>query len=110
MSVHQNDTHARGTKNVTDQLPSDELIGKLEPVAYFNDAMPTGVTMSHQGRIFVNFPKWGDEVAFSVAELCNGKTVAYPNEAINRSNTADDPSAALVSVQSVVVDPLDRLF
>jgi sugar lactone lactonase YvrE len=40
----------------------------------------------------------------------NGKTVAYPNEAINQSNTADDPSAALVSVQSVVVDPIDRLW
>ena len=110
MSVHQNDTHARATKNVIDQLPSDELLGELEPVAYFNDAMPTGVTVSHQGRIFVNFPKWGDEVAFSVAEICNDKTVAYPNEAINQSNTTDDPSAALVSVQSVVVDPLDRLW
>jgi hypothetical protein len=41
-------------------LPPDEPLGELEPVAYFNGAMPTGVTVSHQGRIFVNFPKWGD--------------------------------------------------
>jgi sugar lactone lactonase YvrE len=110
MSVHQNDTYVRATNKAIDQLPSDESLGELKPVAYFNDAMPTGVTVSHKGRIFVNFPKWGDEVAFSVVEISKGKTVAYPNEAINQSNTADDPSAALVSVQSVVVDPLDRLW
>jgi hypothetical protein len=28
--------------------------------------MPTGVTVSHQGRVFVNFPKWGDEVEFTL--------------------------------------------
>ena len=43
-------------------LPSDEPLGALEPVAYFDGAMPTGVTVSHTGRVFVNFPKWGDEV------------------------------------------------
>jgi hypothetical protein len=41
-------------------LPYDEPLGQLEAVAFFNDAMPTGVTVSHKGRIFVNFPKWGD--------------------------------------------------
>lgn len=91
------------------QLPSDEAVGMLEPVAYFNGAMPTGVTVSHKGRIFVNFPKWGDEVLFTVAEIRDGKTVAFPDEAINQTNT-DDLAAALVSVQSVVVDPADRLW
>src|SRR5215469_13937389 len=59
-------------------------------------------------RIFVNFPKWGDEVASSVVEIFKGKTIAYPNEAINQTNGADD--RLFVSVQSVVVDPLDRLW
>jgi len=108
MSVnHQNDSQA--TNNSVNQLPADEPVGELEPVAYFNGAMPTGVTVSHQGRIFVNFPKWGDGVAFSVAEIRDGQTVAYPDEAINQSDS-NDLSAALVSVQSVVVDPLDRLW
>ncbi len=40
------------------KLPTDESLGTLEPVALFDGAMPTGVTVSHQGRIFVNFPKW----------------------------------------------------
>ena len=90
------------------KLPSVEPLGVLEPVAYFDGAMPTGVTVSHQGRIFVNFPKWGDEVAFTVAEIREGRLVAYPDEATNRTNP-NDLAAALVSVQSVVVDPADRL-
>ncbi|WP_199339798.1 hypothetical protein [Nostoc sp. FACHB-892] len=39
------------------KLPTDEPLGTLEPVAHFDGAMPTGVTVSHQGRIFVNFPQ-----------------------------------------------------
>lgn len=97
-----------------EQLPSEEPVGTLEPVAHFNGAMPTGVTVSQKGRIFVNFPKWGDEVPFTVAEFKDGKAVAYPDEAINQTDThdlgTDDAAAALVSVQSVVVDPADRLW
>jgi len=91
------------------ELPAEVYVGKLEQVYHFNDAMPTGVTVSHQGRIFVNFPKWGDQVAFTVAEIRDGKLVAYPNEAINQTNP-NDPSTGLLSVQSVVVDPADRLW
>jgi sugar lactone lactonase YvrE len=91
------------------ELPTDEPLGALEPVAYFNGAMPTGVTVSHKGRIFVNFPKWGDDVSFTVAEIRKGEMVAYPDESINQTNPADQ-AAALVSVQSVVVDPVDRLW
>ncbi|MEJ6486226.1 L-dopachrome tautomerase-related protein, partial [Nostoc punctiforme UO1] len=91
------------------KLPTDESLGTLEPVAQFDGAMPTGVTVSHQGRIFVNFPKWGDEVEFTVAEIRDGRPVAYPNEVINRTNP-DNLAQTLVSVQSVVVDPRDRLW
>ena len=78
-------------------------------MAYFNGAMPTGVTVSQQGRIFVNFPKWGDDVKFTVTEIRNGEAVAFPDEVINRTDP-NDPAVALVSVQSVVVDPNDRLW
>ena len=83
---------------MTSELPAEEQIGSLEPVAHFNGAMPTGVTVSQQGRIFVNFPKWGDEVSFTVAEIREGKTIAYPNEALNQTNE-NDLAAAFVSVQ-----------
>lgn len=93
-----------------EELPADEPMGALEPVAYFDGAMPTGVTVSQkQGRIFVNFPRWGDDVPFTVAEIRDGKAVAYPDEAINQTDR-NDPAAGLVSVQSVVVDPADRLW
>jgi sugar lactone lactonase YvrE len=99
-----------------EQLPSEEPMGMLEPVTYFNGTMPTGVTVSQKGRIFVNFPKWGDEVPFTVAEIKDGKAVAYPDEAMNQTIDTDnltadnDYAASLVSVQSVLVDPADRLW
>ena len=71
--------------------------------------MLTGVTVSQQGRIFVNFPKWGDDVPFTVAEIREGEARPYPNQAINQTDSKD-PADTLVSVQSVVVDPADRLW
>src|SRR4051794_1196869 len=82
----------------------------LEVVHEFTDGpMPTGVTVSRQGRIFVNYPKWGDEVAFTVGELRDGEVVPFPDQEWNSPKSDDDPEA-LVSVQSVVVDPDDRLW
>ncbi|MBA3414766.1 MAG: gluconolaconase [Chloroflexia bacterium] len=89
--------------------PTDESVGELEVVHEFTGPMPTGVTVSHRGRIFVNYPKWGDAVEFTVAELRAGQEVAYPDAAINRSQQLAVPDH-LVSVQSVVVDPADRLW
>ncbi|RML46881.1 hypothetical protein APX70_04700, partial [Pseudomonas syringae pv. maculicola] len=57
--------------------------GKLEQVQAFYDAMPTGVTVTETGRIFVNFPRWGDKVPFTVGEVRDGKVVAYPDLAVN---------------------------
>jgi hypothetical protein len=55
------------------ESPADEPAVELEPVAYFNGPMPTGVTVSQRGRVFVNFPKWGDDVEFTVGELKDGE-------------------------------------
>jgi hypothetical protein len=90
-------------------LPRDSAIGQMELVATFDGPMPTGVTVSHAGRIFVNFPRWGDKVDFTVAELKNGKAVPYPDAAVNRPDKVR-PAERLLSVQSVVVDPKDRLW
>jgi sugar lactone lactonase YvrE len=89
--------------------PTDAAIGALDLVHLFYDAMPTGVTVSRGGRIFVNYPRWGDEVSFTVGELRDGEEVAYPSAAFNQPAHDADPDA-LVSVQSVVVDALDRLW
>jgi sugar lactone lactonase YvrE len=93
------------------EIARDRVIGQLEVVATFNGPMPTGVTVANNGRTFVNFPRWGDNVEYTVAEVKDGKTVAYPNAEINHYTEADDPVTKLVSVQSVVVDPGgDRLW
>jgi len=84
-------------------------IGKIETVATFNDAMLTGVTVAPNGRIFVNYPRWGDDVPFTVAEVVDGKAVPYPNTEINRADSAH-PADSLISVQSVVADAANRLW
>ncbi len=81
----------------------------LETVFAFHGPMPTGVSVSHEGRVFVNFPRWGDKVPYTVAEIKDGHTVPFPDAAHN-ANRREDPFNHLVSVQSIVVDPKDRLW
>ena len=89
------------------ELATERVTGALDVVATFDGPMPTGVTVANNGRIFVNFPKWGDRVEYTVAEVDGktGRTVPYPNAEINRYAEGDNPADKLVSVQSVVVDP-----
>jgi hypothetical protein len=89
-------------------LASDRPIGTIEPVFEFHDAMPTGVSVANDGRIFINFPRWGDDVPFTVGEIRKGKVVAYPDAAINTFDPKR-PGETLGSVQSVVVDAANRL-
>ncbi len=60
----------------TQELPAVKPQGVLEPVAYFDGAMLTGVTVSHEGRIFVNSPRWADKVFYMEAEIKNGQPVS----------------------------------
>jgi sugar lactone lactonase YvrE len=90
-------------------LPADKPAGALELVASFDGSMPTGVTVAPNGRIFVNYPRWGDPVPYTVAEIRGGKAVAYPDEAVNKLDTARAKDT-FVSVQSVVADAKNRLW
>ncbi len=103
------------------RLTQDTPVGELETVATFYGPMLTGVTVSRTNRIFVNFPRWGDDVPFTVAEVVNGKAVAYPNAEVNDwpGRNAPDPThyndqkqneTHFVSVQSVVVAPDNVLW
>jgi sugar lactone lactonase YvrE len=91
------------------QLASDRPIGHIEAVFEFYDAMPTGVSVAADGRIFINFPRWGDDTPFTVGEIRDGKVVPYPDALINKFDPAR-PGETLGSVQSVVVDPVNRLW
>lgn len=81
----------------------------IEVVADLRGAMPTGITVAPRGRIFVNYPQWGDKPPFAVGELKDGKVTAYPDPAVN--NASNGPAQEhFVSVQSVVADGADRLW
>lgn len=80
-----------------------------EVVAELYGAMPTGVTVAPSGRIFINYPQWGDESAFTVAELIDGKAIAFPSQEMNTFDS-NAPSERFSSVQSVVADGENRLW
>src|SRR4051812_13820324 len=82
---------------------------QIEPVALFRGPMLTGVAVSRDNRIFVNYPRWGDPVAYSVTEIKNGQAVPFPDDRITKLNT-DDPQHSLIGVQSVVCDSRNRLW
>jgi len=79
----------------------------LEEVANLPNQQVTGVTVSKNGRIFVNFPDWSDDHTISVAELINRQPKAFPNEQWNKLGP---PATHFVCVQSVVVDTSDALW
>ena len=80
----------------------------LEEVASFPTQQVTGVTVSAEGRVFVNFPYWSDDHTTSVAEIVNGKPVPYPDAAWNAKD--GPPGGRWVCVQSVVVDDQNALW
>ncbi|WGG46492.1 L-dopachrome tautomerase-related protein [Rossellomorea sp. DA94] len=90
-------------------LPSEKYFGKFELVHTFNGAMPTGVSVSETGRIFICFPKWGDDVRFTVAEIVEDKLQPYPTLQTNLAN-AGNIRTTFISVQSVVVDGRGTLW
>ncbi|MBM9503063.1 L-dopachrome tautomerase-related protein [Actinacidiphila acididurans] len=101
---------AAATTGPATAAPADgPTMGQYKVVAQFSDAMPTGITVSQDGRTFVCFPRLGDNVPFTVAELRDGKPVPYPDAEVNRQDPAD-LAGHFQSVQSVVVDPHDRLW
>ena len=89
---------------------SAQAMQQPEVAALFTDGpMPTGVAVDHFGRVFVNYPRWADNVAYSVAEIVDGKAAPYPDDQITQLKK-DDPAHSLVSVQSVVTDGTGRLW
>ena len=86
-------------------IPAQQSIGDLETVAEIHGAMPTGIAVSTSGRIFINYPRWGDEVQFTVAEIVDGKPLAFPNTIWNQQGSVSTQDKRIVSAQSVVIDP-----
>ena len=87
--------------NSSKQSPSHQI----DVIASSNKQW-TGVAVSNTGRIFVNFPKWSNDVPVRVAEIVNGKAVAFPNQEWNNTNKIESFQA----VQSVVIDDENKLW
>ena len=86
--------------------------GALFEYPYFKD-QATGIAVSQQGRLFVNFPRWDKDPLYSVAEvLPDGSLRPYPGNEWNRwgKDEANHPEAHFICVQSVVVDGYDFLW
>lgn len=84
---------------------------QVELVGDIKGTQITGVTVSNDGRVFVNAPNWRDDVSFSVAQVAaNGEFVAYPNnetnECVAQSEVRKD---CFLAVQSVVAYK-DKLY
>ena len=74
---------------------------RAQVLAPIYEQMPTGVSVTPDGRIFLCFPRWFDDVAFTVGELRDGKVHAYPDM---ETNSIDYSEAwrHFLSVQSIV--------
>ena len=72
-------------------------------IASFKGQQVTGVTVSTDGRVFVNFPRWRQGVTTAVAEVKKGKPSAFPNDSWNNWEIGKKVSdSVFVAVQSVV--------
>ncbi|MDC1105559.1 L-dopachrome tautomerase-related protein [Prolixibacteraceae bacterium] len=65
----------------------------------------TGVAVSNKGRIFVNYPRWSQDVPISVAEIIRGDAMPFPDLKWNTESKDH-----FIAVQSVFIDLKDRLW
>ncbi|MGM0168078.1 hypothetical protein IGI39_003090 [Enterococcus sp. AZ135] len=91
------------------KIPTEKYFGDLEQVHAFYGEMPTGVSVSETGRMFINFPEWGDAVQATVVEIVDGELIPYPSEQANTFDSAN-PETSFLSVQSIVADGAGTLW
>lgn len=71
----------------------------------------TGIAVSHDGRVFVNYPLWSPAQPFAVGELqSDGTVLPYPDEALNSWRPGKPPGDHFVCVQAMLVDAENRLW
>lgn len=100
------------TTKINDPAASktDVATPKLETI--FTDSIYqfTGVAVSQDNRLFVNYPYWLDQHHYSVVEVKQGKAVPYPNEAWNSFKKGGDGQNKFVTVQAVYTDDQNHLW
>lgn len=98
-----------GAPPTPDPRPAEPAV---EVVWEFPDRQLTGVAVSADGRVFVNFPRWGGFHDLSVAEVKPSGLTPYPDSEWNSwtVDRPDRPGERFVCVQTVVVDTDDTLW
>ena len=92
-------------------LATDRPVGSLEVVHTFSRARCRPASPSRRPAGSSSTSRSGATTCrFTVAELRDGDAVAYPDLAVQHARAATTTPTAFVSVQSVVVDPADRLW
>lgn len=99
-SKKSNESTAPFDKKTVGTLPTEKE-PELVEIANFKGAQVTGVTMSKDGRLFANFPRWRDNLPFSVVEVMkDGSHKPYPDEKWNTWNGRPEKNR-FTCVQSV---------
>ncbi|NMM50874.1 L-dopachrome tautomerase-related protein [Marinigracilibium pacificum] len=107
----------------TEKQNEDEKVSELKSekdskdklpvlVAEFDGIQVTGVSVSSNGRVFANFPRWRPDINMSVAEVdeATGSHSPYPNKVWNSWKSGSPISdSTFVAVQSVLVKD-NKLF
>ena len=71
----------------------------------------TGIAISQEGRMFINFPLWYRPYKYAVVEINkNGKLEPYPDKNRTKWKPGRDPSKHFVCVQSVYIDKKNYLW
>jgi sugar lactone lactonase YvrE len=93
---------------VTERKPRPDAA--LIEVAH-SDKRWTGIAVSREGRIFVCFPRWSDDVEVSVGEVAgSGDVVPFPDGDWNTWTASGAPGEHFICVQSVYMDKQDHLW
>lgn len=101
-------SHHDKDKKITTNLPTEKS-PELIKVAEFRGAQVTGVTATSSGRMFANFPRWRDNLAYSVVEIFpDGSSKPYPNAEWNKWRGKPQKNH-FTCVQSVVAHG-DKLY
>ncbi|OIQ22310.1 L-dopachrome tautomerase-related protein [Lacinutrix sp. MedPE-SW] len=93
-------------ENNTESIPVTEQTKtpKVTQITAFKGQQVTGISVSNDGRIFVNFPRWRKGVNNAVVEVKNDTVLPFPNKAWNSWEIGDQVETdKFVGVQSVVV-------
>lgn len=95
------------TRDVKQFLDNTDLQLVYEDPSY----QLTGVAISKEGRMFVNYPYWSKEHKYSVVEVKpDGTAVPYPDATWNNWKNGEQGKDKWVCVQAVYVDDRNTLW